>query len=300
MKKLLLIFIFLLPTTPAFAKLKVVTTTPDLASIAQELGKDLVEAKSLARGEQDYHFLEPKPSYIVQVSQADLLIVVGMDLESGWLPVLLTQSRNSKIQKGQKGYLDASENIQALDVPTQALDRSMGDVHPQGNPHYWLNPENGLRIAQSIAQRLSEVDANNAKLYQQNLESFQKNLNDKLKAWQNIKVKLQGKKIITQHKSFSYFAQWAGLQERAYIEPKPGIPPSPSHLVKVIQTIQNEKIPLLLIENYYDSKAAKELSSKTGAKLLILPCSVGGEASIKSYTDLFDHLLNRISGVLNE
>ncbi|MBF0491452.1 MAG: zinc ABC transporter substrate-binding protein [Deltaproteobacteria bacterium] len=299
MKKIILfLFCILFFSSPSFAKLKVVTTTPDLANLAQEVGKEFIEVKSIARGDQDYHFLEPKPSYIVQASQADLLISVGLELEVGWLPVLLTQSRNPKIQTSEKGFLDASQNIPVMEIPTARVDRSMGDVHPLGNPHYWLNPNNGILIAQAIAQRLSELDSAHASDYNQNFLNFKNQLSAKIANWQKQLANLKGKKIITQHKSFSYFTDWTGLQVSGFVEPKPGIPPNPGHLLELIALIQKEKVPLIVTENYYDTKAAQELSQKTGSKLLILPTSVGGEANIKNYSDLFENLISKINEAL--
>lgn len=298
MKHFLLLLSLLLIPLNAFAKLKVVTTIPDLASLVQSVAKDLVEVKSIARGDQDPHFLEAKPSYAVMLNQADLLIEVGLDLESGWLPLLMTQSRNSKIQAGQKGYLNASEGLEILEIPTGQVDRSMGDVHPNGNPHYWLDPRNSLFISHRIAQKLGELDPANAAQYTQNQQAFQSQLKNKIDAWSKQLASIHGKKIITHHKSFSYFVHWAGLQVVGYVEPKPGIPPSPGHVLSLIELIKRENIPLIITENYYDSKPSQQLGEKTGAKVLVLPTSVGGEATIKTYEELFDFLINKIKGAL--
>lgn len=294
MKKLLLFFIMISVPLTASAKVKVVTTIPDLAALTQEVGKELVEVKSLARGDQDPHYLEPKPSFVVTVNQADLLIDVGLQLEIGWLPVLLTQSRNPRIQRGQNGYLNASEGIRPLEIPTGPVDRSMGDVHPEGNPHYWLNPKNGLIIAEKISERLALLDPPNAPTYRQNYQTFATAFLQKIRQWEQELKPFTGKKVITHHKSFSYFVDWSGLMVRNYIEPKPGIPPSPAHLLSLIELITTEKIPLLITENYYDPKSSQELAKKTGAKVLVLPTSVGGEKGVDSYEALFDHLIARL------
>ncbi len=298
MKHFLLLLSLLLIPLNAFAKLKVVTTIPDLASLVQSVGKDLVDIKSIARGDQDPHFLEAKPSYAVMLNQADLLIDVGLDLESGWLPLVMTQSRNPKIQAGQKGYLNASEGLEILEIPTGQVDRSMGDVHPNGNPHYWLDPRNALYISYRISKKLGELDPANAAQYTQNQQAFQSQLKNKIDAWSKQLASIRGRKIITHHKSFSYFVHWAGLQVAGYVEPKPGIPPSPGHLLSLIDLIKRESIPLIITENYYDPKASKQVSEKTGAKLLILPTSVGGEPNIKTYEELFEFLVTQIKGAL--
>jgi len=298
MKKLLLVLTCLTISTTAEAKLKVVTTIPDLAALAQEVGQDLVEVKSIARGDQDPHFLEPKPSYTVLLNRADLVVEVGLQLEIGWLPVLLTQSRNPNIQRGQPGFLSASEGVKILEIPTGPIDRSMGDVHPEGNPHYWLNPHNGLVIAEKIAGRLATLDPTHASTYAAQYENFRKRFSVKIAEWEKETAGLKGVKIITQHKSFSYFTDWTGLVVEGFIEPKPGIPPNPSHLLSLMQLIRDQKIPLIVTENYYDPKPSRELGAKTGVKVLIIPTSVGGEPGINTYEDLFDTLIQRLKGAL--
>ncbi|MDO8461684.1 MAG: metal ABC transporter substrate-binding protein [Deltaproteobacteria bacterium] len=298
MKKLSLIIFFITIPLLAEAKLNVVTTIPDLAALAKEVGQDLVTVESLARGDQDPHFLEPKPSYTVKMNRADLLIEVGLQLEVGWLPVLLTQSRNPKIQPGSTGYLDASQGIAILEIPTGKIDRSQGDVHPDGNPHYWLSPRNGLVIARRIAHKLSEIDPSHASEFEQNLKSFENRLMPKIGEWEKTALAFRGKRVVTQHKSFTYFFDWLGLQTAALIEPKPGIPPSPAYILSLIGLISREKIPCLITENYYDPRPSRELSERTGAKVLILPTSVGGEVGIDSYEKLFDHLVQKLKGVL--
>jgi zinc/manganese transport system substrate-binding protein len=299
MKKILLLIVSLLIfPTQAFAKIRVVTTIPDLAALAREVGGDQVEVKSIARGSQDPHFLEPKPSYVVLVNNADLLIEVGLELEVGWLPVLLTQSRNGKVQLGQAGRLNASEGLPILEIPQGQIDRSMGDVHPLGNPHYWLRPQNGLIIAGRIAERLGQLDPAHAADYRSRYGEFARRLNQKILEWEKRIAPLRGKKIVTHHKSFSYFVDWAGLNVVGFIEPKPGIPPSPAHILTLIDLIQREKIPLIVTENYYNPKPAQKLSEKTGAQYLILPTSVGGAPGVESYEQLFEFLIQKFSEAL--
>lgn len=282
----------------AFAKLKVVASIPDFAALAQEVGGDLVETQTIARGDQDPHYLEPKPSFAILLNKADLLIQAGLELEIGWLPVLITQSRNPKVQPGTQGFMNAAEGINILEIPTGPIDRSMGDVHPDGNPHYWLNPRNGLVIARKIGERLAQLDPANAAKYAENEKAFEQRLTQKITQWEKEIAPLKGKKVVTQHKSFTYFVDWTGMNVAGLIEPKPGIPPTPSHLLSLIQLIQSEKIPLIITENYYDPKPSNELAGKTGAKVLFLPTSVGGEAGIKTYEDLFDSLIQKLKGAL--
>ncbi len=294
-----LLVIFLLSiSSPVLAKLKVVTTIPDFADLAQQVGGEQVEVKSLARGDQDPHYLEAKPSYALALNRADLLIHVGMQLEVGWLPVLLTQSRNGKIQPGQPGNFDASIDLQKIEIPIGPVTRAAGDVHPEGNPHYWLNPYNGLTIAQRIAKRLGQLDPENSSTYQENLSHFRKILTPKIKQWEQKALLLRGRKIITHHKSFSYLMDWLGLKVVGYIEPKPGIPPPPSHILSLIELIQREKIPLLITESYYDHRPARRLAKTTKAGVLILPASVGGNPEVPTYEKLFDYLINKIQEVL--
>lgn len=293
-KKLWLLTLFLLAPLTAHAKLNVVTTIPDLAAITAEVGGDLVEVKSLCRGDQDPHYLEPKPSFIVAVNRADLLIEVGLELEVGWLPVLLTQSRNPKIQRGQPGHLDASRDISVIEIPSGKIDRSMGDVHPLGNPHYLLDPRNGLIVARQIVEKLSELDPVNAATYATNRASFELQLRQNISRWKREAARLRGKRIVSHHKSFSYLVDWIGMKVEGLIEPKPGIPPPPSHIHHLIQTITEKKISLIIAENFYDPKPARELAQKTGATALILPGMVGGESAIKNYFDLFDFLVGKL------
>lgn len=298
MKKITLALLLISLSFPASAKLKVVTTIPDLAALTQEVGRDLVEVKSISRGDQDPHYLEPKPSFAILLNRADLLVEVGLDLEVGWLPVLLTQSRNPKIQTGQPGHLAASEGLRILEIPTGPVDRSQGDVHPFGNPHYWLDPRNGLKIAETIAQRLGQLDPSNATAYESNLRQFQDRLSRHISSWGKEIAPLHGKGIVTYHKSFSYFVDWTSLKVSGVIEPKPGIPPTPTHILTLIDLMKRDRANLIITENYYDPRPSRELSERTGAKAFLLPTSVGGEASIKSYEDLFDSLVKKLREAL--
>src|SRR3982751_1134769 len=205
--------------------LNVVTATTDMAAMAQEVGGDKVSVESIAKGYQDPHFVEAKPSFLLKLRQADLLITVGLQLEIGWLPPLITQSGNARIQVGGNGYLDASQFAEILDVPTGTVSRAMGDVHPLGNPHYWLDPDNGRRIAKGIAGKLSEMDPGNAAYFQQRFQDFDKRLTDAEKRWDAQMAPYRGRKVVSYHKSLPNFAKHFGFNVVAYVQPRPGIPP---------------------------------------------------------------------------
>lgn len=296
--KIIFLMIVLGLPLQGWSRMNVVTTIPDLAAIAKEVGGDLVEVKSLARGDQDPHYLEPKPSYALLMNRADLFILVGLQLEVGWVPVLLTQSRNPNIQNGSPGHLNASEGVSIMEIPEGPIDRSLGDVHPEGNPHYWLDPRNGLIIGKNIMERLITLDPDGKNGYEQNFLAFQKRLTGKINEWVMKVARFKGQKVITHHKSFSYFVSWAGLNVMGFIEPKPGIPSPPGHVHSLIQLIKKEPISLILTENFYNAKYARQLAEKTGARALILPGMVGGEKGIETYADLFDHLIGQIDEAL--
>ncbi len=297
LKKMLSFGLGILIMAPSFlfAKLQVVTTTEDLASIARDIGKDNIDVSAIAKGYQDPHFVDPKPSYLLKLGRADVLMIVGLELEVGWLPPLLQNARNSKIIPGNPGYLDASEGCHVLQKPTGVVDRSMGDVHPYGNPHYWTEPENGRVIAKHIADKLTELDQPHAADYAANLKAFEDKLTAKEKEWNAIAATFKGVKVITYHNSWPNFADAYGLNIVNHVEPKPGIPPSPAHVQSLITQIKQEKIPLLLIEPYFDEKLPQKIAAETGAKLLLFPPSVGGVKEIKTYFDLFDYDLNLIA-----
>ena len=297
MKKLWIVLAFLLlagMAPRAEAKVHVISTLQDFASIAQAVGGDRIEVDSLAKGYQDPHFVDAKPSLILKLSKADLLLVAGLELEIGYLPPMLDQSRNAKIHPGNPGYLDLSQGCEVLGRPTGTVTRAMGDVHPFGNPHYWTDPENGRRIAKAIAARLSQLDAANAAAYQSGLAAFEAKLTEKEKQWASKMGPYAGAKVVTFHDSWPNFAKAFKLEVVGHIEPKPGIPPSPTHTLEIINLITADKIPLILVEPYFDSKTPKSIAGRTGAKVVTLYPSVGGVAEIKDYFGLFDYDVNAI------
>ena len=282
----------LLGAVPARAQLNVVTTTSDLASIAQEVGGDKVKVTALAKGYQDPHFVEAKPSFVFLLNKAQLLVVIGRDLESAWLPPLITQSRNAKIQPGSSGYLDASQNVRILDMPTGAITRAMGDVHPSGNPHYWLDPENGGRIARSIEGRLSQLDSANSAYYKARATDFERRLAEAQKRWKAMIAPYKGVKVVTYHRSWTNFADAFGLDVIGFVEPKPGIPPTPQHTLDVINAMKAQNVKIIMVEPYFDSKTPNSIASKSGAKVLVMPPSVGGVPQAGDYFKLFDYDVN--------
>ncbi len=299
MKKILtfyfaMTFLSILPLR-ANARLNVITTTQDLAVLTMEVGKGRVKVKSLTHGSQDVHFIEPKPSMILAAKRADMLVLVGADLEIGWLPVLVKSARNRKISTGSKGYLDSSTAVNLIGKPTGIIDRSMGDVHPQGNPHYLLNPINGIKVAKFISKRLSEIDPSGSEVYKSNFELFKKKLLIKFDQWQNTMAGTKQTAIMQYHRSWDYLAKAFGFSITGQVEDKPGIPPSPSRLKSVIDIIQKQKVKLLLMTTYQNKKYARLLSEKTRISVLQLPISVGGTKDVSSYFDLFDYLVKSIS-----
>jgi zinc/manganese transport system substrate-binding protein len=282
----------------AAGPLKVIGSTEDLASIAREVAGDKATVESLSRGYQDPHFVEAKPSFVLKLNKADLLIAVGRELEIGWLPPLITQSRNAKIQPGGEGYLDASLNARILEMPTGQLTRAMGDVHPSGNPHFWLDPENGKHVAKAVAEKLSELDHANASYYAQREADFEKRLTEAEARWTAMMAPYKGTKVVTYHRSWPNFAEHFGLEVIGYVEPKPGIPPSPSHTIDVINAMKRQNVKIILVEPYFDLKTPNSIARETGARVLVMPPSVGGEKEITDYIKLFDYDLKLLTDAI--
>jgi len=296
----LLAILALLTDATAFAAIKVVTTTEDLAALVTEIGGDKVTVESIAKGYQDPHFVEAKPSFIIKLHGADLLVVVGRELEIAWLPPLITQSRNAAVQPGGKGYLDASQGVRILDIPTGQITRAMGDVHPSGNPHYWLDPNNGRIMAKSIQNKLSEMSRGDAAYFAQRYEDFDKRLAEAEKRWKAAMAPYKGLKVVTYHRSWPNFADAFGLDVIGYVEPKPGIPPSPAHTLDLQQEMKRQNVKILLVEPYFDLKTPNAISRETGAKVVVLPPSVGGVKEITSYIQLFDYDINLLVSTIKQ
>jgi zinc/manganese transport system substrate-binding protein len=271
------------------APLRVVATTEDLASLTREVGGDRVTVVGLAKGYQDPHFVEPKPSFIFEVSRADLLIVVGRELEIGWLSPLINSSRNAKIQMGANGYLDASLTVKILEIPSGQITRAMGDVHPQGNPHYWLDPGNGRRMALAIRDKLTQLDPAGKAGFDQRYAAFDTRLAAAEKRWDAAMAPYKGTKIVTYHRSWPNFMERFGLNVMGYVEPKPGIPPSPSHTLELIADMKGQGVKLIVVEPYFDIKTPQAIANQVGGKVLVLAPSVGGDKAVTDYVQLFDY-----------
>lgn len=344
MRKYLVILIVLLITWQlAFAKeerINVVTTTTDLKSIAEAISGEYVSITSICDGNQDPHFIQAKPVYMIRARDADLWIRIGMELEIGYEEPIIDGARNPKIRIGTPGHLDASENIIRLEVPTtQKVDRAMGDIHPLGNPHYWLDPYNGRIVAQNITERLKKLAPEYKETFDNNYQSFIRRLDEAmfggdlvnaaggnklwelelagkldeflakinelraakhepslaLGGWTGKMLPHRHKKIITYHRSWSYFANRFGLVVAEELEPKPGIPPSPKHLVEVIKKIKAEDIKILLMENFYSPTAPEFVSNKTGINVVAVANSVGGEDKASDYISMINNVVEKIS-----
>ncbi len=292
----------LVASAPARAqgKLNVVATTQDLAAIAQEVGGDRIVIDSIARGYQDPHFVEAKPSFILKLQRADLLIVVGRELEIGWLPPLVQQSRNAKIQPGAEGYLDASQHARILDVPQGQVTRAMGDVHPLGNPHFWLDPENGLIVAKDVAAKLSQFRPQDKAYFDQRLVDFTGRLGEAEKRWLAMMAPYKGVKVVTYHRSFPNFADRFGLDVIGYVEPRPGIPPTPQHTLDLINEMKGQNVKIVMVEPYFDLKTPNAIGRSTGAQVLVMPPSVGGVKDTSDYLKLFDYNINLLVNAIKQ
>jgi zinc/manganese transport system substrate-binding protein len=280
----------------AAASMKVVTSTQDLAAIVQAVGGSDVSVSYIARGDLDPHFVDAKPSYMVKLASADLVVAVGLELEIGWLPSLLTGSRNPKVQPGAAGYLDASAAVSPIEVPTGAIDRSRGDIHPLGNPHYWLDPENGRKVARLVAQKLSTLDGAHAAAYATNLASFESTLTQKEATWKAKMAPLEGANVVGYHSTFDYLCATYGMNVVGFVEPKPGIPPTPAHTLEIAEKAKAAGAKRVLVEPYHNPSGAQPIADACGAKIVVVPTSVGSATGIETYFDLFDHIVAVVTG----
>ena len=283
----------------AAAPLRVVATLPDLAALAREVGGDQVRVVGMALPSQDPHFVDARPSLVLDLARADLLLLAGLDLEIGWLPVLVTGSRNARIQKGAAGYLDCSTFVQVLEVPSGPIDRSMGDIHPGGNPHYLLDPRQGLAVARGISARLAALDPDNGELYAAHLARFEQHLQADMARWEQDAAPLRDLSVIAYHRSLVYLADWLGLRVMGELEPKPGIPPTPAHLAQVLLQARAQGVRLLIQERYYPSTTAQGVAQKAGIPLVVIP---GGTdfAAGQGYRQHMDELVQGLLAGLGE
>jgi ABC-type Zn uptake system ZnuABC Zn-binding protein ZnuA len=278
-------------------KLRVVTSTTDLHSIAQAVGGNRVAVSSIAAGYQDPHFVQAKPSFALQLGRADVIAFVGLDLEIGWMPTLLDAARNPRINRGGRGNVDASRVIPVLDVNPNA-DRSQGDVHPRGNPHYWLHPENGKRIARLFRDKFSELDPPGVREYNASTSRFEARIDSTVKALAPQLAAIRGKPVVAYHTSWRYLQEFTGMNIVGFVEPKPGVPPSPSHIASLIQQMKRTGAKVIIMEPFYDQKMPQFVARNVDGKVLVLPSSVEGVRGIDDYFELLDHNVRRLAEAL--
>ncbi len=294
-KKILATFVFLLIAIPAFADVNVITAYPYIKDITERIGKDKVKVTSLANGNWDPHFIIPKPSLIAKARKADLLIINGGQLEIGWLPQIIRQSNNPNIQSGNKGLLDLSNYVKMMEVPT-SVSRSQGDVHPNGNPHFVLDPYNIPKLSKAISEKLSIMDSANSTFYKNNNIAFTKEWMSKLKGWSNKMKPFSGTKVFEYHRLYDYFLARFHLVYDGALEPLPGIPPTAKHLEELVQTAKKDNVKFILQDVYHPKEASKFISEKTGVKVIVMPQDVNAVAEARDIFSLFDNLVNKISG----
>lgn len=280
-------------------KLNVVCTLPSLASITENVGGEYVKVSSITKGAQDAHYIEAKPSYMVQLSRADLLIYSGMELEIGWLPLLIQGSRNNQVAVGAMGNLNASNALSEEDIlqkPRGEIDRSMGDVHPMGNPHYLLNPHLGIKTAVLITERLIALDPENKEEYSANLADFQSVMQDKIIRWQERFAPLKGMQVICYHPHWNYTIDWLGIQNMGFIEDRPGIPPTPKHKMETIKLMRHHNIPIVIVSSWKEPTKAAEVAKASDAELVILPGELGAMGESDEYSEWIDSIIHRLTG----
>ena len=279
--------------TTAWAQVNVVSTIPDFASIAKEVGGDKVTVTGLVRPNQDPHFVDPKPSMMLDLNKADLLLVVGMGLEDGWLPPLLSGARNGKIQRGTSGYLECSTVIKPMQV--RAPDRAQGDIHPGGNPHYWIDPRNGLAVASAIAKRLEQIDPANAASYRAGVAAFSSKLQGKMAQWRQRLQPHKDMRVVVYHESWVYFFDFAQIRQVGELEPKPGIAPKPAHVAELIERVKGQSVRYVIQESFYPTQMSRLFAERAGAQLKVLPVMVGA-AGTSSYIGLIDKIVSELGG----
>jgi zinc/manganese transport system substrate-binding protein len=300
MKKFLTILFAAMLALGAQAKLNVVATTPDLAAIAREIGGDKIEVTTLAKPTEDPHFVDAKPSFIVKLNRADVLIEGGAELEIGWLPALLNQSRNAKLASGAPSHVTASQGVQMLDVPAK-LDRSQGDIHAAGNPHYLVDPVNAKIVAQNIAAALALNDSADAEFFQANLKTFSERIDAKLMEWQAALAPFKGAHVVAYHNSWIYFGERFGLKIDLFLEPKPGIPPTPAHLADVIAQMKTQNVRAVIVDPYLNRKTAETAARNTGATVVAVTQFPGGVKGTEGgYFQLMDYLVDSLVKALAE
>lgn len=272
-----------------FAQLRVVTSTTTLADLARQIGGEDVSVISITKASQDPHFVEAKPSYMVKLREADLLVSVGLGLEVGWIGLVSRGARNPKILEGRPGYFEAGDFIQPLGKLTGKVDRSQGDVHPEGNPHFHLDPKRFLEVAKALSERLAELDSKNAERYKKRFSDFKLSIDKKVLVWKKKVKNSKVVKVISYHKSLNYFFNAFGLMAVNYLEPKPGISPTAKHVIDLIRQVKEERVGCILNEDYFEETAARRVAASTGIKIVSVPVEVRS-----SYVDLIDTMVTAV------
>jgi zinc/manganese transport system substrate-binding protein len=291
--RIVLALVLLTAVCPAHAALRILATTSDWAALATELGGDRVDVYVATSALQDVHRVDARPSLIARARTADLLIATGAELEAGWLPVLVQESGNGRIQPGRPGYFEAADEVALLEVPAR-LDRALGDIHPRGNPHLHLDPRNIAIVGKALAARLATIDARNAEFYAQRARDFDTRLQAAIGRWQQKAAPLQGVPVVVIHRDQVYLLRWLGLEEVAAIEPKPGVPPSAGYLGQLVMKLKASPPRMILRNAYNDPKAPNWLSQRIGAPVVLLPYSVGGTPGAKDLFGLFEDTIDRL------
>ena len=284
---------------PAFADLQVATSLTDLASVAQFVGGTHVKAQSLCRGYEDPHFVPAKPSLMKAIQHADVFVSTGLELDGGWLPLVLPGSRNPKIQPGTKGFVDASQGVQVLEKPSGTVSRAEGDIHPLGNPHYYLDPKALEVVANHLADVFSRLDPKYAEDYRENAKKFDERMEASLKKWQEQMEPYKGQPIVPYHKNFIYFIDRFGLKEFGNVEPKPGIPPTPRHIAELAEAMKGSGAKVVVYEPYYKADAANEVAKRAGGTAVEVATEVGGLPGTDDVFSKFDVLVRSISTALS-
>ncbi len=292
-----LALLILTAAVPAHAALKILATTSDWGALASELGGDRVNVYVATSALQDVHRVEAKPSLVARARTANLVVATGADLEVGWLPVLVQESGNPRIQPGRPGYFEAASQVNLLEVPSR-LDRSMGDIHPQGNPHAHLDPHNIAAVAKALTTRLATLDPGNAQYYAQRGGDFDARWQQAIGRWESRAVPLKGIPVVVIHRDQAYLCHWLGLKEVAAIEPKPGVPPSAGYLAELVTKLSASPPRMILRNAYNDPKAVNWLSERIHAPVVLLSFSVGGTPEAKDLFGLFDDTVNRLLTVV--
>jgi zinc/manganese transport system substrate-binding protein len=297
---LLAAFLAAASSQAALAKLNVIATTPDFGAVAAAIGGDEISLTTLAKPTEDPHFVDAKPSFIVKLNRADALIEGGAELEAGWLSALLDQSRNPKLAAGAPGHIACSQGIQLLEVPA-TLDRSKGDIHAAGNPHFLTDPANARMVAQRIAGAFAQLDPKAAENYRANLKKFEERLDSKLAEWEKLMAPFKGEQVVAYHDSWPYFARRFGLKMDLFLEPKPGIPPTPVHLADVILKMRTEHIHAILVEPYQNRKTAQTVAAETGATAVEVSQFPGGMKGTEGdYITLIDQVVRSVAQALGK